>query len=60
LGLLEDGETWMDMIQSRYKTSHTYNEETAKEIVNDILTRYFPLFEQLSEEMERLQAKENG
>ena len=44
LGLLEEGETWMDMIQSRNKTSQTYNEETAKEIVNDIQTRYFPLF----------------
>lgn len=59
LGLLEDGETWMDMIQSRNKTSHTYNEDTAKEIVNDILTRYFPLFERLREEMEKLQAQEN-
>ena len=26
LGLLEDGEGWMDMIQSRNKTSHTYND----------------------------------
>ncbi len=60
LGLLEDGEAWMDMIQSRNKTSHTYNEDTAKEIVNDILTRYFLLFEQLREAMERLKVQETG
>ena len=60
LGLLEDGEGWMDMIQSQNKTSHTYNEDTAKEIVNDILTRYFSLFEQLRETMERLKVQESG
>ena len=58
--LLEEGETWMDMIQSRNKTSHTYNEETAKEIVNDIQIRYFPHFERLREELERLKAEETG
>ena len=26
-GLIEDGETWMDMIDSRIQTTHTYNEE---------------------------------
>lgn len=33
LGLIEDGERWMDMYISRTKTSHTYNEETAAEVV---------------------------
>jgi len=28
-GLITDGEAWMKMIESRSKTSHTYNEETA-------------------------------
>ena len=60
LGLLEEGETWMDMIQSHNKTSHTYDEETAKEIVNDVQNRYFPLFERLREELERLKAEETG
>lgn len=59
LGLLEDGEGWMDMIQSRNKTSHTYNEDTAKEIVNSILSRYYPLFEQLREKMDRLRVQES-
>jgi nucleotidyltransferase substrate binding protein (TIGR01987 family) len=28
--LISDGEGWMEMIKSRNKTSHTYNEETAE------------------------------
>ncbi len=35
-GLIEDGEKWMDAYVSRTKTSHTYNEKTAKEIVSAI------------------------
>lgn len=44
LNLIQDGENWMDMIQSRNKTSHTYNEHTANEIFEKIIRNYFPLF----------------
>src|SRR5258706_16157776 len=44
-GLIEDGEEWMAMIQSRNSTSHTYNEETADEIAEAILSGYVPEFE---------------
>ena len=47
-GLLEDGEAWMDMIKARNLSSHTYNIETAEEIVEDILTRFYPAFEQFA------------
>lgn len=30
--LIDDGEGWMEMLQSRNKTSHTYNQEVADEI----------------------------
>ena len=52
LGIIEDGEVWMDMIQSRNKTSHTYNRETAEEIVNAVTTRYYELFISLAEKLE--------
>lgn len=40
-GLVDDGEIWMDMIGSRNKTSHAYNESVAASIVDDITNRYF-------------------
>lgn len=54
-GLLADGEVWMDMIKSRNQTSHTYNEETANEITEAILTRYCTQFSQFSTRFSRLQ-----
>jgi nucleotidyltransferase substrate binding protein (TIGR01987 family) len=43
-GLIEDGEIWMDMIQSRNRSSHTYNETIANEIAKAIVTEFFPVF----------------
>lgn len=43
-GLLEDGEGWMAMIQSRNKTSHTYNKAVAEEIIEAIQGCYYALF----------------
>ena len=43
-GLIADGEGWMEMIISRNKTSHTYNSETVKEIVELICETYADLF----------------
>lgn len=40
-GLIEDGETWMDMITSRTLTSHTYNEDTAEMIAGKTQSPYF-------------------
>jgi nucleotidyltransferase substrate binding protein (TIGR01987 family) len=44
-GLIDDGEAWMEMIKARNLSSHTYNPETAEEIVESILTRFYPAFE---------------
>ena len=54
-GLIEDGETWMSMIESRNQTSHTYNEDTAKEVAHAIVSQYFPLFLKLKTKLESLQ-----
>lgn len=42
--LIKDGDVWMEMIKSRNKTSHTYNEETAHEIYSKIIHNYYPEF----------------
>ena len=44
LELIDDGAIWMDMIKSRNMTSHTYNEETTKEIVQAIINKYHNAF----------------
>jgi len=36
LGLVEDGEAWMAMLVDRNRTSHTYNEQTAQDILANI------------------------
>jgi len=55
--LFSDGKVWMDMIGSRNKTSHTYNEETADEIYSKILSEYYPAFLEFEKNME---AKRSG
>jgi nucleotidyltransferase substrate binding protein (TIGR01987 family) len=52
-GLLENGETWMDMARSRNESSHTYNVATANEIVNAILNSYTAEFRKLAATMNR-------
>lgn len=54
VGLIEDGETWMDMIKDRNRTSHTYNQVTADAIATNIKTRFFALFVELREKMQVL------
>jgi len=54
LNLIEEGEEWMDMIKSRNKTSHTYNEETAQEICRVVIGIYAPLFQKLKTRMGNL------
>jgi nucleotidyltransferase substrate binding protein (TIGR01987 family) len=51
VGLIENGEIWMDMIKSRNKTSHTYNEETADEIFLKIMRQYLQEFIQFRDKM---------
>lgn len=53
--LIQDGEQWMAMIQSRNISSHTYNEHTAEQLVNAIIHDYYPLFRALDKEIEKYQ-----
>ena len=54
VGLIEDGESWMDMITDRNRTSHTYNQSTADEIAINIIARFFGLFVMLREKMQEI------
>ena len=54
----EDGEIWMDMIQSRNMTSHTYNEKLAGEISTAIVDIYYPAFVTLRKKLKKLAEEE--
>lgn len=54
IGLIENGETWMEMIDSRNQTTHTYNQETVAKIVSAVTHSYFAEFEELQTRMKKL------
>jgi nucleotidyltransferase substrate binding protein (TIGR01987 family) len=53
-GLIEDGEAWMKMIEDRNKTTHTYDPKVAQAVVENILERFFPAFEELAKKFTAL------
>ncbi len=57
--LIIDGDVWMDMIKSRNKTSHTYNEEIAMDIFIKTLNDYHPCFVDFQTKMQELREKED-
>jgi len=52
-GLIENGETWMEMIKSRIQTSHTYNEDVAEAIATRIVDQYYEEFIRLHKRLEK-------
>ncbi len=55
--LIADGDGWMEMIKSRNQSSHTYNQEIADEIAENVILVYFKLFVEFEQ---RMQALTNG
>lgn len=52
-GLVDDGEVWMDMIEKRNLSSHTYNLKIAQLVVSAVVERYYPAFVALKHRLER-------
>jgi len=42
--LIEDGDSWMDMIKTRNKAVHTYDEGLVEDVVQITAEVYYPLF----------------
>ncbi len=59
-GLISDGSTWMEMIQDRNYTSHTYNMATANLIVGHIISKYYGAFEEMERGFRTRQSEERG
>ncbi|MDR6462678.1 nucleotidyltransferase substrate binding protein [Chryseobacterium sediminis] len=58
--LISKANLWMEMIESRNSTSHTYNEETANEIAKFVLVDYVKLFVDFDKKMEELRSGKQG
>lgn len=51
-GLIEHGEAWMDMIEKRNLSRHTYNQAVAQAVVSAVVDRYYPAFLTLQKRFE--------
>ena len=52
-GIIEDGETWINMMLARNSLSHLYAEEASRKIYKDIKEKYIVLIEKLNEVLEK-------
>lgn len=57
-GLIGSGTQLLESVRSRQLTIHTYNEETADEIYNDIINKYYSAYRELYESFEKEKGKE--
>lgn len=55
-GYISDGNGWMRMHKSRNLTSHTYDEQTAEEIIENIRNEYYDLLRDLILRLEKEKA----
>jgi nucleotidyltransferase substrate binding protein (TIGR01987 family) len=46
IGLIQDGHQWLETLQNRNLTAHTYDEATAEKVVSEIRMIYYPLLKQ--------------
>jgi nucleotidyltransferase substrate binding protein (TIGR01987 family) len=60
MGLIIFPEIWMSMIKHRNQTSHTYNEETVEEILDEIITNYYAVFLAFETKMEEIRTAQQS
>lgn len=47
--LIADGHTWLEALSRRNLTTHTYDEEVARKLINDIRNQFLPVMTELYE-----------
>ncbi|STO55228.1 nucleotidyltransferase substrate binding protein [Canicola haemoglobinophilus] len=52
--LINQGEIWLDMIETRNITVHTYDEKILNEQFHKVVNNYLPLFLQFQQRLEKL------
>ncbi|MCA1755515.1 MAG: nucleotidyltransferase substrate binding protein [Spirochaeta sp.] len=50
LELISDGDTWMQMLRTRNRTAHVYNEAVAREVEEYIVSRFYRTLHELAAE----------
>ena len=58
LSIISNGEAWLEMVDTRNKTSHLYDEEMATDVIDEIIYTYYPLFIELQDTMVQTANKE--
>ena len=53
-GLIADGQVWMDMIEGRNISSHSYDETTAKKLLQKIIDTFYEQLKTFMEKMDTL------
>lgn len=53
VGLLNEGDAWIDMLEDRNRTSHTYDEEEARAIYERVKSNYYRLLNNLKESIDK-------
>jgi nucleotidyltransferase substrate binding protein (TIGR01987 family) len=54
-GIVDDGHAWIQALEDRNLTTHTYNEETAQQVEQKIREMYFPLLNALNNRFSELE-----
>lgn len=58
-GLIENGQVWIDMSESRIVTVHTYNKALADHIAGKIIKQYYPEFVTLQKKLTQLKKEQS-
>lgn len=56
--IIEDGQVWMDSIKARNLALHTYNEDTADELIDSIQHKFLPVFIELRQKFINFSSEE--
>ena len=58
LSLVNNGEAWLEMVDTRNRTSHLYDEEMATDVMDEIIYTYYPLLMELRDTMVQMMNKQ--
>ncbi len=58
VGIIINGDVWMEMIKNRNKAVHTYDEAMANHVITKTVTDFYPLFNDFKLSMQNLKNAE--